>query len=166
MSDYASNTPSRWLGQHAQMDDQRTFVVPGRRLALICQTVIDGNPIPKGRPRHVTRTKKSGETFVATITPDRTLAAEGQIGTIVKRDKHPDHEPDDREYVVELWFWTDGRRDRRADVDNLQKTVLDGLNQIVWNDDRQVVQLHGYVFRDAEHPRLGLRIWRVEGPTE
>jgi len=31
---------------------------------------------------------------------------------------------------------------RRVDVDNLSKAVLDGCNDIIWKDDRQVVELH------------------------
>jgi len=32
---------------------------------------------------------------------------------------------------------------QRPDVDNLIKTVLDGLNGIAWNDDAQVVEVSG-----------------------
>lgn len=32
---------------------------------------------------------------------------------------------------------------QRPDVDNLIKTVLDGLNKIAWNDDAQVVEVSG-----------------------
>ena len=31
---------------------------------------------------------------------------------------------------------------RRVDLDNLSKAVLDGLNGICWEDDRQVIDLH------------------------
>jgi len=31
---------------------------------------------------------------------------------------------------------------RRVDLDNLSKAVLDGLNKIVYEDDRQIVELH------------------------
>lgn len=32
----------------------------------------------------------------------------------------------------------------KPDVDNLLKTVLDGLNGVAWEDDSQVTELHGY----------------------
>jgi Holliday junction resolvase RusA-like endonuclease len=32
--------------------------------------------------------------------------------------------------------------DRRVDLDNLSKAVLDGLNGIVYEDDRQIIDLH------------------------
>ena len=31
---------------------------------------------------------------------------------------------------------------RRVDLDNLSKAVLDGLNEVLWDDDRCVVDLH------------------------
>lgn len=31
-----------------------------------------------------------------------------------------------------------------GDVDNYAKSILDGLNRVAWDDDRQVVELHVY----------------------
>jgi Holliday junction resolvase RusA-like endonuclease len=41
---------------------------------------------------------------------------------------------------------------RRIDSDNLSKAVLDGLNRVVWNDDKQVVDLiiTKYICRDRQ----------------
>ncbi len=44
----------------------------------------------------------------------------------------------------ELEAWIEFRLpDRRArDIDNLSKTVLDGMNKIVYLDDKQITRLH------------------------
>lgn len=41
------------------------------------------------------------------------------------------------------------------DVDNLVKFVMDALNELVHPDDRQVVKLLAYKFRDNEGECLG-----------
>lgn len=52
--------------------------------------------------------------------------------------------------------------DRRPDIDNLVKSVLDGLSD-VWEDDGQVVELHArqvYAERDGS-PRVEIEITRA-----
>lgn len=51
--------------------------------------------------------------------------------------------PAGRPIVVGLYWY----RSRRAgDLDNRAKVALDGLNGLVWADDRQIVELHLYRF--------------------
>ena len=50
------------------------------------------------------------------------------------------NEPLDRDLFVELVFTLGDHR--RVDLDNLSKAVLDGMNGIVWTDDRVIVDLH------------------------
>lgn len=35
--------------------------------------------------------------------------------------------------------------DQRGDIDNYVKAILDGMNKVVYNDDRQVTELHVYI---------------------
>lgn len=49
----------------------------------------------------------------------------------------PSRWPLDKRYSVRIAAWTDGR----ADLDNVAKMVLDALNTIAWDDDRQVDSL-------------------------
>ena len=48
-----------------------------------------------------------------------------------------------------------------ADIDNLAKLILDSLNQVVYQDDRQVVQLSARKLRDDEGTCNGRTVIRV-----
>lgn len=43
------------------------------------------------------------------------------------------------------------------DIDNLCKSVLDGLNGVAWNDDRQIVKLNAWKF-PAPKPEAAVNI--------
>jgi crossover junction endodeoxyribonuclease RusA len=58
----------------------------------------------------------------------------------VMRRAKPMLEPLGCDVLVDLTFYLGDKR--RVDLDNLSKAVLDGLNGICWEDDRQVVDLH------------------------
>jgi len=48
---------------------------------------------------------------------------------------------------------------RRIDLDNLSKAVLDGLNGIVYADDRQIVELHlKKVVRENKKQPIGVSV--------
>jgi len=47
---------------------------------------------------------------------------------------------------------------RPGDVDNIAKSILDGCNGVIWDDDRQVVALH--VYRQKGKPqRAEIKVW-------
>lgn len=48
---------------------------------------------------------------------------------------------------------------RPGDVDNIAKAVFDGLNGVVWYDDRQVAEMHVYRFVKQEKQRTEIKIW-------
>lgn len=50
----------------------------------------------------------------------------------------------------------------KPDVDNYIKSVFDGLNQVIWKDDSQVVDLHVSKFY-SENPRIEVEIRELEG---
>ena len=52
------------------------------------------------------------------------------------------------------------RPQRRGDLDNVLKALLDSLNGVLWVDDDQVVELHAYRYDDPYNPRVELRIAR------
>ena len=54
--------------------------------------------------------------------------------------------------LVSLDFYLPTRR--RVDLDNLSKGVLDGLNGVVWEDDKQIVGLMLSKQHDRDNPRV------------
>lgn len=108
--------------------------------------VLEGDPIPKGRPRH-----GRGHSF----TPKRTRDAEQAI-----RDHLEQYQldPFDVPVTVTLTFYC--RTARRTDLDNLMKLVCDALNGVAYTDDHLIHSLRGRLHRKAlgETPRTEVRI--------
>ena len=50
------------------------------------------------------------------------------------------------------------RPQRRGDLDNRIKVLLDALNGIAYEDDGQVVELHAYLGDDKKNPRVELEV--------
>ena len=98
---------------------------------------IDMDPVPKGRPRF-----GNGRTY----TPSKTLKAEALLKILVaKQFRKP---PLEGPLYVGISF--NIKRPKsvkrplptgRADLDNYIKTVFDSLNQVVWKDDSQIVDI-------------------------
>lgn len=121
----------------------------------IIDIAIDGEPVPKGRPRLGAR----GHTY----TPAATLAAERALGWRV-RERYPGLAPTGRPVGLDLTFRTahDGRARRgRADLDNLIKLVSDALNGIAWVDDSQVVAIRAAMERGAPDPGTAIRVYPI-----
>lgn len=108
---------------------------------------LDGDPIPKGRPR-----SGRGHTF----TPTRTRDAETAIRNYVTTEL--DLTPFDVPVRVALVFYC--RTHRRTDLDNLEKLVCDALNGIAYTDDHLIHAKTSQLHRAAlgETPRTEVRI--------
>jgi Holliday junction resolvase RusA-like endonuclease len=122
-------------------------------MTFMVQFTVDANPVPKGRPKF---SKIGG--FVRTYTPKKTSDYE----TIVRETAQQamgQTEPLETPTAVYLYFrlpipksypkkrlaacLTGSERPiKKPDIDNLAKSVLDGLNGIVYKDDGQIVSLH------------------------
>jgi crossover junction endodeoxyribonuclease RusA len=96
--------------------------------------VVNGEP----RPKQSFRSTGGGRGY----TPARIKAWQAEVGWAAQQAMRTSkiNEPFDGNVLVDLTFYLGDNR--RVDGDNLSKGVLDGLNGICWNDDRQVVDLH------------------------
>lgn len=103
--------------------------------------VVPGMPVAWQRPQHG-RTHR-GNSY--TYTPNKTKSFERDVAWEAKRAGIKLHEGI---VAVTLMFFG-----CRGDADNLAKSVLDALNGIAWNDDRQVEELHIFVDRKAKPAR-------------
>jgi len=61
---------------------------------------------------------------------------------------------------VDLQFYLP--HNRRVDLDNLSKAVLDGCNGILWEDDRQVYRLCLWKFHDKENPGVMVTVRKLD----
>ncbi len=102
--------------------------------------IIPHKPVAKGRPR----LGRKGRVF----TPQRTLDAEAAIAEAWDGPKFEGplrltvvFSYDDMTVTVEKY--PDGTSRLRGDVDNYIKTVMDGLNGVAWEDDKQVLLVTG-----------------------
>ncbi len=109
------------------------------------QVTIPGNPIPKGRPRATIK----GRVF----TPPRTRDYEELVGQYAALKWR--REPTKARLFVSLRFYREN--ERRADFDNLAKSVMDGLQGIVYADDSQIKEAHIRVEVDRDNPRV--EVW-------
>jgi len=104
----------------------------------VCFTVV-GDPVPKARARTV---RKGGRTW--SFTPKRVAAWEKLV-----REEALKHfsEPFNGPVALILAFYMIRPKSRRKenfvvttpDLDNLEKAFLDGLNEVAYLDDKQVV---------------------------
>lgn len=96
---------------------------------MAIKITIPGKPVPKERPRLGTRGRKA---FI--YTPPATKEYEKAVGWEAKAQGC---QPMDGPVKVSLEVFVRGR----MDVDNVAKSILDGLNGVAYEDDDQVVEL-------------------------
>lgn len=122
-------------------------------MTFMVQFTVDANPVPKGRPRYSARAG-----FVRTYTPKKTSDYETIVRETAQQAMGPT-DPLETPIAVYLYIRLSipksypkkrlqaclkglERPIKKPDIDNLAKSVLDGLNGIVYRDDGQIVSLH------------------------
>jgi len=119
--------------------------IPTMPDARVIAFVVEGQPIPKARPRVV-----NGHAY----TPDRTRNWETAVAWCA-RVAMGTQKPLTGDLSVTLEFRRKGKL--RADLDNMCK-AMDGMNGIVWHDDKQVVELHAKVCYGSEQPGVTVEV--------
>lgn len=115
------------------------------------QFTVPGQPVPKSRPKAARRGN-----FITMYTPSRTANYEGLVAhsaafAMAGRDLIQGAvsvELDIRLEIPQSWSKKKQRlaiegeiaATKKIDIDNITKSVFDGMNGVVWRDDVQVVE--------------------------
>lgn len=122
-------------------------------MSFMVTYIVYGEPVGKGRPRFARRGK-----FTSTYTPQKTKTYEDEIRMMAKAAMGAS-EPLDTPMTVAIYirvgipasYSKQKRKDalagiikpmKKPDLDNIAKCFLDSMNEIVYLDDKQVVNLH------------------------
>ena len=122
-------------------------------MSFMLMYTVYGEPVGKGRPRFARRGN-----FVSTYTPQKTKSYEDEIRVMAKAAMGST-ELLETPVTVAIYirvgipasFSKQKRKDasegilkptKKPDIDNIAKCFLDGMNDIVYLDDKQVVNLH------------------------
>lgn len=115
------------------------------------QFTVLGNPVSKARPRMT----RSGRAY----TPAATLEHEERIAqaaiAVIPADWDAGHD-----YRLSATFYMATKRP--TDVDNAYKAVGDALNGVLYYDDSQVVEIHGWRDYDRQNPRTVIAIESID----
>ena len=131
-----------WL---AKLDE-----VPHEQVAA--RFTVSGEPLGKLRPRFDGRTGR-------VYTPRSSKVHEQAIGMAALAARRGAAADAEWAYGVRAVFCVRGHH--RKDVDNLLKSVLDGLNKRVFADDTQVQEVMGWKALDAQNPRTEVVVYRL-----
>lgn len=127
---------------------------------VVAKATMTGEPQGKARPRFGRKRDGSPVTY----TPTTTRAAESMIGWQLRcalpHGRGMLGDPNSS-FVVIASFYVGGNR--KLDVDNALKLLLDAANGIVWKDDRQVHEVHARVLHESIAPRTEVAIYRTRG---
>ena len=139
---------------------------------------LNGEPEGKGRPRFRVITPRAGKPFASVYTPAETRTYETALklaGKVAMRAKPPLEGPLQVDITAVMSVprsWSNKKRDAALvgsiwptgtpDLDNIMK-MLDGLNEIVWLDDKQIVDAH-IQKRYGESPFLEVKVSPI-GPV-
>ena len=117
--------------------------------------VIPTRPVPKERPRMSTKGRRA-----YLYTPEKTLAYEEYVGLVAR--KHVKEPLTCKVTVGAEMFFRRGKR--MPDLDNCIKSLLDGMNGIVYVDDRQVrrinAEMHEVAHAEQERTEVYITEWQ------
>jgi Holliday junction resolvase RusA-like endonuclease len=122
-------------------------------MSFMVTFMVEGTPVPKGRPRFARRGK-----FVSTYSPKTTVDYETKVAEaaqLAMGASEPLETPVGAYIYITLpipasyskkrtqaCLSGEERPTKKSDIDNFCKAVFDGMNGIVFVDDSQIVSLH------------------------
>ena len=122
-------------------------------MSFMVNFMVEGTPVPKGRPRFARRGK-----FVSTYSPKTTVDYETKVAEaaqLAMGSSEPLETPVGAYIYITLpipvsyskkrkqdCLSGQERPTKKSDIDNYCKAVFDGMNGIVFLDDSQIVSLH------------------------
>lgn len=109
---------------------------------------IPGRPVPKGRPRF----SRSGHAY----TPEKTRQYEELVAWCAKQEVQ---EPLKGDIAVDIKIYA---KNYCGDMDNICKALLDSMNGIAYNDDKQVAAMMVQRMKDKDE-RVEIELWEVDG---
>jgi len=134
----------------------------------IVTIIVPGNPVPKGRPRFVltghvysperTRTYERELAILGSLEMGRTSPFEGPIKIDVEAAFEVPKSWSAKKTSAALTGVI--HNISRLDIDNILKIVGDGLNQIVWKDDKQIVEAR-VIKKYGSTAYLKIQVWQV-----
>jgi len=143
---------------------------------MIMMTIqVPGIPVGKGRPR---MTVRGGHPRA--YTPEKTVRYENLVRTTFMND-YPDAVPLDVPVRVDIYAffpipksWSkkkkasavDGFVSKKPDIDNLIKSIFDGLNGVAWTDDAMVASVLAEKNYTDKMPRCYITITTLEEKNE
>jgi len=122
-------------------------------MTLMVTFMVEGTPVPKGRPRFARRGK-----FVSTYSPKTTVDYESKVSESAKLAMGAS-EPLETPLAAYIYITLpvpasyskkrtqaclsgQERPTKKSDIDNYCKAIFDGMNGIVFVDDSLIVSLH------------------------
>lgn len=140
----------------------------------ICFT-IPGKPQGKARARTFYNPKTKG---MSSMTPEKTVLYENLIATCYLQEAGEERFSDDAYLKVRIQAFYEIPKsstktkkaamaageilpDKKPDIDNIAKAVLDALNEVAYRDDTQVVELQMRK-KYSDRPRLEICIEELE----
>jgi Holliday junction resolvase RusA-like endonuclease len=110
--------------------------------------IIPGKPQGKQRPR-----KGKYENF---YTPPKTKAYEEKVALCGLKEKGKIKKGEKCKLIIRAYF----KGKQSCDLTNLEKSIEDGLQGIVFPNDRQVKEKHSWVFEYQDDEKVEVEVYR------
>jgi Holliday junction resolvase RusA-like endonuclease len=115
---------------------------------------LDGDPQGKDRARSAVRKTKTGKLYCQPISTPAMKVAEEAIARAFQ-SANPGWDPLPAGVPVHVWIIFAEKPRQRGhwrDIDNLEKLVLDALNGVAWDDDKDVTSVKTEIRRGSAEP--------------